>query len=541
MKHGRTITAGQQGSAWSQISRIGILGMLNLGLAACGGSGEATIDAAPAVSSETAVQTNAVIAVQSSAISASNYRVINLAPDGSSGPHGINVRGQVAFTDGTRALFYDGHAVRDLGNLGGGFASAIALNSTGQVAGVATTASGNPHAFRWSRAGGLLDLGTLGGAESYAAAINEAGQIAGRATDADNQTRAFFWSPRGGTQNLGSLGGYSSRAVAINAAGRVAGNSIIADNNHQHAFNWSRTKGMQDLGPLGTFNNLYATGINDLGQVIGAATDGPGPGATRQHPYVWSAGAGMVDLGTFGGDWGNPYAINDAGQIAGYATTAGGDGHAFVWRPGRGLRDLGTLGGTFSLAGALNNLGQAVGYASTASGTTHAFVWSAATGMVDLNSRIPGAPAGLELQAARAISDSGAIVADSNAGLVLLLPGASDSGSGETEAASPAAPAVGPIIAPEMIALGAPLTLAAGFTDATAAGAHRASWSWDDGSPAEAAPLTERRGAGNLIGQINGQIAGTHRYQAPGVYAVTLTVSGSGGASTVVRRDVVVV
>jgi probable HAF family extracellular repeat protein len=79
-------------------------------------------------------------------------------------------------------------------------------------------------------------------------------------------------------------------AKAINDNGQVVGNS-------NHAFSWTASGGMVDLGTLtdGTFS--YANAINDNGQVVGNSYTGSG----ETHAFSWTAGAGMVDLGTLPG------------------------------------------------------------------------------------------------------------------------------------------------------------------------------------------------------------------------------------------------
>src|SRR5688572_9688380 len=91
-----------------------------------------------------------------------------------------------------------------------------------------------------------------------------------------------------------------------------------------------------------------------------------------------SAAPAFYDLGTLGGTESVGYAVNDAGQVAGYSTST--DGRRFAFRydgtPGAGgvMRDLGTLGGTSSIGYGINNAGQVAGAASTSGNAAqHAF------------------------------------------------------------------------------------------------------------------------------------------------------------------------
>jgi len=96
--------------------------------------------------------------------------------------------------------------------------------------------------------------------------------------------------------------------------------------------------------------------------------------ARTEEPTLWESGA-VTDLGTLGGDWGDGYAINNKGQIAGSSSTAAGDMHAFQGEDGV-LIDLGVLDGdSFSSAVGINNSGQVVGIGQTAPGQDHGFVW----------------------------------------------------------------------------------------------------------------------------------------------------------------------
>jgi probable HAF family extracellular repeat protein len=171
----------------------------------------------------------------------------------------------------------------------------------------------------------------------------------------------------------------------------------------------------------------------------------------QHHAFLWTAAAGMLDLGALGGRNSDALALNALGQVAGSSDTANGTdptaaplAHAFFWSPtgptaGR-MRDLGTLaGGVTSAAAGLNDSGQVVGTSGTSptSPLPHAFIWTAAEGLVDLNTRIPTAPAGLTVTLARAVSQSGAILAFADRTLVLLTPSGDRFASARLSIASP--------------------------------------------------------------------------------------------------------
>ena len=77
---------------------------------------------------------------------------------------------------------------------------------------------------------------------------------------------------------------------------------------------------------------------------------GPGP-APLPH--------GMIALGTLGGDWTVAADINDAGQVAGWGTTADGSVHAFLWDPASAT--MHDMGFSYAMVNAMNDAGQAGG------------------------------------------------------------------------------------------------------------------------------------------------------------------------------------
>lgn len=273
-----------------------------------------------------------------------------------------------------------------------------------------------------------------------------------------------------------------------------------------HAFFWTAARGMVDLGSLGGQSETFD--MNASGQVVGDAEVGA---AHEWHAFSWRPWQHMVDLGTLGGDRSHAFDVNDRGDVVGFSTTASGHEHAFVWNGTGHMRDLGTFGRTESRAWQINDYGLAVGQAMLPNQTFRAFAWTAGGGMVDLNRRLRRISQGLVLNLALGVSDDGTIVADSNAGLVVLKPAAS----------GPAAPVVGPVVNAASARSGTSFTAIRYFFDTDTADSHQATWAWGDGSKPQRATVSERNGAGT--------VSATHTYREPGAYLVVTTVTDGTG------------
>ncbi len=140
-------------------------------------------------------------------------------------------------------------------------------------------------AFLWRNDGTpIKDLGTLGGMNSYFIALNDSGQVAGVSNPpGSNNLHAFVWMNDGTPmQDLGTLGGTSSYANGINSSGQVTGYATLAGDAVSHAFLWRNDgKKKQDLNklidptdPLKPYVTL-AKGdfINDSGDIVAEGTD----------------------------------------------------------------------------------------------------------------------------------------------------------------------------------------------------------------------------------------------------------------------------
>jgi probable HAF family extracellular repeat protein len=241
------------------------------------------------------------------------------------------------------ALFWQANTSTpvDLGNLGGHYAEAFAINNLGQVVGYSELSDKSTHhAFLWSSDTGMHDLGALGGG-SQANAINDHTEVVGGLFG--NTLHAFLWTQAGGMQDLGTLGGSFSTANGISAAGHVVGTATRSGENVGRAFIWTAQDGMKELD-LGQASASQAWAINDSDQVVGTFTN---PQDNSFHAFLWSPIAGMKDLGMLTGNVASTaYAINNSGDVVGisYALKKGSlKGFSVIWRHGGAAQKLGLL------------------------------------------------------------------------------------------------------------------------------------------------------------------------------------------------------
>jgi probable HAF family extracellular repeat protein len=146
----------------------------------------------------------------------------------------------------------------------------------------------------WSQS--LTWLGTLGGWVSWAYAVSADGSVVvGKSENAAGRFHAFRWTESGGMQDLGTLpGGRYSYAFAVSADGSVVVGWATNAAGYDRAFRWTASGGMQDLGTLGG-DRSWANGVSADGSVVVGAYE---VGYNDDRAFRWTASGGMQDLNT---------------------------------------------------------------------------------------------------------------------------------------------------------------------------------------------------------------------------------------------------
>ncbi len=322
------------------------------------------------------------------------------------------------------------YAVRNLSSLGGTNSEGNSINEFGLISGYSNTSDDqSTHAIAWLD-GTTIDLKTLGGVNSNVAwpVKNDFGVISGisQTNKPDPlgepwSCSAFFYGSNSGagTTCLGFVWAFGEMRALPPLSG---GNNSFATgtNNRLQTVGWAEngvhdpncdptsgqvlqflpviwgpgTNQMQTLPLESGDDSGAATAINDRGEVVGiSGTCDQAVGRyTATHMVLWKDGR-PIDLGNIGGNaWNTPMAINQQGDVVGFANTLPGPGfslHAFFWsHTGGAPTDLGVLyaGDSVSQALGINDRDQVVGL--SCGNVCHGFLWQDGV-MTDLNTLTP--------------------------------------------------------------------------------------------------------------------------------------------------------
>ncbi len=342
------------------------------------------------------------------------------------------------------------YTITQLGTLSG-TSRGNSINDRNWVSGYSGTSTGRRHASFWKN-NTLIDLGTLGGPDGYSNVVwpvkNDHGLIAGISQTnlpdpnhenwscspflfgvgenlTGNTCVGFVWE-NGMMRPLPTLGGPNGFAAGANNLGQITGwaENMVHDTRcvapqvlQFHPVVWGpRNDSIHELPLIANDSSGAATGINDRGQAIGISgiCDQAVGRYTAAHAVIWENGR-VSDIGGSQFDapyWNTPMAINERGDVAGFAGTPGDiDANllrAFIWTRRDGVRFLPPLPGhVYSEARGLNDRRQAVGISCSADfSDCRAVLWE--KGFVsDLKALIPGYTG--VLTSAQDINDEGEI------------------------------------------------------------------------------------------------------------------------------------
>jgi probable HAF family extracellular repeat protein len=271
------------------------------------------------------------------------------------------------------------YQVSNLPDFGGTSSGGNSINDQSWAAGYSRFPNRDRHATLW-RSSLLTDLGTLGGPNSSVTwnVKNTQGIIVGISQTALPEPLGEAWS---------SAAFYSSphNVGYINLG-----------------FVWQNNQ-MRGLPPFAGGNNGFATGANNLSQVVGWAENGVhdnecvSPQVLQFRPAMWTLGPDQIhELPLIAGDSsGAATAINDNGQIVGIsgicdqAVGRRTAKHAVLWQNGT-VTDIypNTAAPWWNTPTAINQRGDVVGFAGdpdfVEGDVLHAFMWTREDGIRQL-------------------------------------------------------------------------------------------------------------------------------------------------------------
>jgi probable HAF family extracellular repeat protein len=275
-------------------------------------------------------------------------------------------------------FLWDSGTLIDLGTAGYTFSNPSGINNAGQIVGrLEDGPTPEAHAFLYDGSGMHLIGPELGFAQSKAYGINGSGMIVGSWSSEPDNERPFRYD--GANVEFVATLTEKTEARQVNDLGQAVGYTMIQGN--RWAFRWDDDDFVILNVPAGGTGG-GAVDINNHGQAIGhwrsaeeRVIERYGTTETIYRAALYESDGTAVDLGTLGGDVSAATGINDVGQIVGISEFGEQDlaNHAFVYHTDYGMIDLNdlihpSLGWELTYASGINDRGQIVGYATNRNG-----------------------------------------------------------------------------------------------------------------------------------------------------------------------------
>jgi probable HAF family extracellular repeat protein len=221
------------------------------------------------------------------------------------------------------------------------------LNNSGRMVGYSVDSDHYTHPVEWAPDGTVIPLDN----ETYA--INNLNQTVGRGDGGSIVIRDSYGSIMATYEN-----GYAS---SINDLSAVVGTEYTTT--RTGLCYWTPDHVKYEIDPLDGYDSFFHYDLNNQGQVVGICQTEEG----QKHGFYWSVETGIVDISSVTGNTSFlPEAINDNGAMVGGLWDGYAIDNATMWTPESGIQYLDqsfALGWTRAMD--INNNGQIVGYDST--------------------------------------------------------------------------------------------------------------------------------------------------------------------------------
>jgi probable HAF family extracellular repeat protein len=256
---------------------------------------------------------------------AAKSKAVDSAPDQSTASHknknDVGIRGHGFVADHGVFTTIDAPGA-------GAFTVVFGIDENGRTVGGYVDDQGRLHGFlKDKEAFTVIDFS--GAAATFVSQINDRGQMVGAYSRIPNtpllQAEYGFLLDNGDFTTIDVPGAVQTRLFGINNQGQIVGEYLDTQDMY-HGF-------LLDNGVFTTIDapapaiGTTATSIDDSGRIVGTAF--PGPTTVEVHGFIWSNGEfTMIDVPGF--ERTQATGINNLGQVVGYANNLDGPAHGFV-------------------------------------------------------------------------------------------------------------------------------------------------------------------------------------------------------------------